>query len=116
MYNDHHGFIGTCPSNLGTGLRASVMIKLPKLSEDIKRFEHICSLLHLQPRGSAGGHSASVGGVYDVSNKQRIGHSEAELVQTMINGIKLLIAMEQEARRRRVDRRADPEGSTRRRS
>ncbi|GLE11121.1 hypothetical protein PINS_up023429 [Pythium insidiosum] len=95
MYNDHHGFIGTCPSNLGTGLRASVMIKLPKLSEDIKRFEHICSLLHLQPRGSAGEHSASVGGVYDVSNKQRIGHSEAELVQTMINGIKLLIAMEQ---------------------
>lgn len=95
MYNDHHGFIGTCPSNLGTGLRASVMIKLPKLSEDIHRFEHICSLLHLQPRGSAGEHSASVGGVYDVSNKQRIGHSEAELVQTMINGIKLLIAMEQ---------------------
>ncbi|KAF1325121.1 Creatine kinase, mitochondrial precursor, partial [Globisporangium splendens] len=95
MYNDHHGFIGTCPSNLGTGLRASVMIKLPKLSEDIKRFEHICSLLHLQPRGSAGEHSASVGGEYDVSNKQRIGHSEAELVQTMINGVKLLIAMEQ---------------------
>lgn len=95
MYNDHHGFIGTCPSNLGTGLRASVMIKLPKLSEDIKRFEHICSLLHLQPRGSAGEHSASVGGEYDVSNKQRIGHSEAELVQTMVNGIKLLIAMEQ---------------------
>ncbi|DBA05131.1 TPA: hypothetical protein N0F65_004981 [Lagenidium giganteum] len=95
MYNNHHGFIGTCPSNLGTGLRASVMIKLPKLSEDIHRFEHICSLLHLQPRGSAGEHSASVGGVYDVSNKQRIGHSEAELVQTMINGVKLLIAMEQ---------------------
>lgn len=95
MYNDHHGFIGTCPSNLGTGLRASVMIKLPKLSEDVERFERICSLLHLQPRGSAGEHSASVGGVYDVSNKQRIGHSEAELVQTMINGVKLLIAMEQ---------------------
>jgi len=95
MYNDHHGFIGTCPSNLGTGLRASVMVKLPKLTENVERFEHICSLLHLQPRGTAGEHSASVGGVYDVSNKQRIGHSEAELVQTMVNGIKLLIAMEQ---------------------
>nr|CCA26286.1 creatine kinase putative [Albugo laibachii Nc14] len=50
MYNDHHGFIGTCPSNLGTGLRASVMVKLPKLTQDYKQFESICSSLHLQPR------------------------------------------------------------------
>ncbi|RLO08770.1 hypothetical protein DYB28_006073 [Aphanomyces astaci] len=95
MYDDHLGFIGTCPSNLGTGLRASVMIKLPKLSEDLDRFESICKLLNLQPRGSNGEHSASIGGVYDVSNKQRIGFSEAELVQTMINGIRLLIKLEQ---------------------
>ncbi|EQC41958.1 hypothetical protein SDRG_00807 [Saprolegnia diclina VS20] len=94
MYDDHLGFIGTCPSNLGTGLRASVMIKLPKLSEDLERFEKLCGLLNLQPRGMNGEHSASVGGVYDVSNKQRIGYSEAELVQTMINGIRLLIDLE----------------------
>lgn len=96
MYNDHLGFIGTCPSNLGTGLRASVMVKLPKLSENLVQFEAICAHLHLQPRGSSGEHSAAVGGVYDISNKQRIGHSEAELVQTMVNGIKRLIAMEQQ--------------------
>ncbi|OQR85932.1 creatine kinase, mitochondrial precursor [Thraustotheca clavata] len=94
MYDDHLGFIGTCPSNLGTGLRASVMIKLPKLSENLERFEKLCCLLNLQPRGMNGEHSASVGGVYDVSNKQRIGYSEAELVQTMINGIRLLIDLE----------------------
>lgn len=94
MYNPHLGFIGTCPSNLGTGLRASVMVKLPKLSENLDQFEAICANLHLQPRGSSGEHSAAVGGVYDISNKQRIGHSEAELVQTMVNGIKKLIEME----------------------
>jgi len=94
MYNPHLGFIGTCPSNLGTGLRASVMVKLPKLSENVVQFEAICKNLHLQPRGSSGEHSDAVGGVWDVSNKQRIGHSEAELVQTMINGVKLLIEME----------------------
>jgi protein-arginine kinase len=94
MYNEHLGFIGTCPSNLGTGLRASVMVKLPLLSANMEQFEHICSLFHLQPRGTSGEHSASVGGVYDVSNKQRIGHSEAELVQTMIDGVKKLIEME----------------------
>ena len=95
MYNEHLGFIGTCPSNLGTGLRASVMVKLPKLSENVEQFEEICKNLYLQPRGSSGEHSAAVGGVWDVSNKQRIGLSEAELVQKMVNGIKVLIQMEQ---------------------
>lgn len=95
MYNDHLGFIGTCPSNLGTGLRASVMIKLPLLGQDPERLEHICSAMQLQPRGSAGEHSAAEGGKWDVSNKQRIGLSEAELVQTMINGITKLIELEE---------------------
>lgn len=94
MYNDHLGFIGTCPSNLGTGLRASVMVKLPKLSENVPQLEAICAHLQLQPRGSSGEHSAAVGGVWDISNKQRIGHSEVELVQTMVNGITTLIALE----------------------
>ena len=93
MYNDHLGFIGTCPSNLGTGLRASVMIKIPLLSQDA-RFKAICDALRLQARGSAGEHSASVGGKYDLSNKARIGYSEVELVQTMIDGVRVLIDME----------------------
>jgi len=32
MHNDHHGFVLTCPSNLGTGLRAGAMVNLPKIS------------------------------------------------------------------------------------
>lgn len=95
MYDDHLGFLGTCPSNLGTGLRASVMIKLPNLNNDPERLEQICAAMQLQPRGSAGEHSAAEGGKWDVSNKQRIGLSEAELVQTMINGITKLIELEE---------------------
>ena len=51
MWNQHLGFILTCPSNLGTGLRAGVHVKLPNLSKD-KRFPDILQKLRLQKRGT----------------------------------------------------------------
>ena len=50
-WNEHLGFILTCPSNLGTGLRAGVHVKLPKLSQD-ERFSSILEKLRLQKRGT----------------------------------------------------------------
>ena len=96
MYDRNLGFLGTCPSNLGTGLRASVMIVLPELNKDPHKFEEICAGFDLQPRGSSGEHSAAVGAKWDISNKQRIGFSEVELVQKMIDGVTKLIATEEE--------------------
>ena len=51
MWNEHLGFILTCPSNLGTGLRAGVHVKLPKMSQD-ERFSSILDKLRLQKRGT----------------------------------------------------------------
>ncbi|CAK4079328.1 unnamed protein product [Aphanomyces euteiches] len=100
MYDDHLGFLCTCPSNLGTGLRASVMIKFPKLSENLDRFYALCDVLGLQARGSKGEHSPpGPGGVFDVSNKARIGFSEVELVQTMIDGVWKLIELEEDLKK-----------------
>jgi len=103
MWNDVLGFMGTCPSNLGTGLRASVMVKLEnfnKLMEgdnhaDKELLETVCSRYDLQPRGSAGEHSAAVGAKFDVSNKQRLGFSEVQLVQKMIDGVGKVIELEE---------------------
>lgn len=103
MWNEKLGFLGTCPSNLGTGLRASVMITLPKFNElmegenqhDKELLEEVCSKFDLQPRGSAGEHSAAVGAKFDVSNKQRLGFSEVELVQKMIDGVTQVIKLEE---------------------
>jgi len=95
MWNETHGFLGSCPSNIGTGLRGSVMIKLEKLNENVPLLEEICEGFDLQPRGSAGEHSAAVGAKWDVSNKQRIGFSEVQLVQKMIDGITSMIAIEE---------------------
>merc|ERR1711871_1357780 len=95
MHNDKLGFIGTCPSNLGTGLRASCMIKLPKLNENVQLLERVCAAFDLQPRGSSGEHSAAIGAKWDVSNKQRIGFSEVQLVQKMIDGLTKVIEIEE---------------------
>jgi creatine kinase len=96
MQHPNYGFLGTCPSNLGTGLRGSVMIVLPELNKDVHKLEEICAGFDLQPRGSSGEHSAAVGAKWDISNKQRIGFTEVQLVQKMIDGVKKLIALEQE--------------------
>lgn len=102
MWNETLGFLGTCPSNLGTGLRASVMVVLPEFNklmegdneEDKHLLDEVCSAYDLQPRGSAGEHSAAVGGKFDVSNKQRLGFSEVQLVQKMIDGVSKVIEYE----------------------
>ena len=52
MWNEHLGYILTCPSNLGTGLRAGVHLKIPLLSKDEKRLNDILVKLRLQKRGT----------------------------------------------------------------
>jgi creatine kinase len=58
-YDSHLGYITTCPSNIGTGLRASVMLKLPKLYKKlgVHALEDLCDNMGLQARGSRGEHS-----------------------------------------------------------
>jgi creatine kinase len=95
MHTANLGFLGTCPSNIGTGLRGSVMIKIPNFNKNLDLLEEVCDGFDLQPRGSNGEHSEAIGGKFDVSNKQRIGFSEVQLVQKMIDGVTKLIALEQ---------------------
>jgi len=98
MYNDHLGNVCCCPSNLGTGLRASVMLKLPKLHTKVgaEKLEALCDEMGLQARGSKGEHSPpGPNGEFDISNKRRIGYSEVELIQQMIDGVDELIKMEE---------------------
>ena len=51
MWNEHLGYVLTCPSNLGTGLRAGVHVKLPNMSKNAK-FEDVLKRLRLQKRGT----------------------------------------------------------------
>ena len=68
-YSDHLGYITSCPTNLGTAMRASVHIAVPKLAKDMESFKAITDKHHLQIRGIHGEHSESEGGIYDISNR-----------------------------------------------
>lgn len=94
MWNEHLGYVLTCPSNLGTGLRGGVHLKIPHMSKDEKRLDTILDLLRLQKRGTGGVDTAAVGGTYDISNSDRLGFSEVQLVQWVVDGVNLLIEME----------------------
>ena len=93
MWSEHLGYILTCPSNLGTGIRAGVHVKLPKVSEH-EKFNTVLKALRLQKRGTGGVDTAAEGGIFDISNLDRLGFSEVELVQQVVDGVKLLIDME----------------------
>ncbi|KAI6179032.1 Arginine kinase [Aphelenchoides besseyi] len=94
--DDRLGWLTFCPTNLGSTVRASVHIKLPKVSAR-KDFKEICEKLKLQTRGIHGEHSDSENGIYDISNKARLGKSEVECVKEMYDGVKKLIEMEKAA-------------------
>lgn len=99
MWNEHLGYILTCPSNLGTGLRAGVHVKLPLLGQD-KRFEQVLDDMRLQKRGTGGVDTAATGGIFDISNSDRLGKSEVTLVQEVVDGLSLLIEMEKRLEKR----------------
>ncbi|XP_013791403.1 arginine kinase-like [Limulus polyphemus] len=96
-HDDRFGFLTFCPTNLGTTMRASVHIQLPKLAKDRKVLEDIASKFNLQVRGTRGEHTESEGGVYDISNKRRLGLSEYQAVREMQDGIQEMIKMEKAA-------------------
>merc|ERR1712088_929677 len=87
-----YGYIHSCPTNLGTGMRASVHVDLQGWTEKagVDRLQARCEELHLQPRGTRGESGGQTGHTYDISNKHRLGYSEVELVQKMIDGVNKL--------------------------
>merc|ERR1719290_442118 len=86
------GYLHSCPTNLGTGMRASVHIDLPGWTkEGLETLKKRCEELALQPRGTRGESGGQTGVTYDISNKHRLGYSEVQLVQKMIDGVNTLV-------------------------
>ena len=75
-YYEKLGYLTACPTNLGTGLRASVHIWLPQLGTRMDELKAIADEYNVQIRGVHGEHSESDNHIYDVSNKIRMGRSE----------------------------------------
>jgi len=95
-YSEHLGYITSCPTNLGTAMRASVHIKLPNLSQNMDEFKAITEKYNVQIRGIDGEHSKTQSTIFDISNKRRLGVTEVECIQDMYDGVVALIKKEKE--------------------
>lgn len=94
------GYLTSCPSNLGTGMRASVMLHLPALlaTDEIKKVLHALEDMHLTARGLYGEGSVFTGNLYQISNQTTLGESEEELLRRLEQTVSEIIRMEQNAR------------------
>ena len=97
MMHPKFGAITCCPSNLGTGMRASVHIRIPNLIKcwGFKKIDKFCRERFCQARGSSGEHSEVVDRV-GISNWRRIGIPEYSLIEDMIKCVNEIVNLEDE--------------------
>lgn len=103
-FDERIGFLTQCPTNLGTGMRASVMLHLPALTKQglISRLASTVSKLGLVIRGAFGEGSQPGGDIYQISNQITLGISEKEAIYNLDSIVKQIIAQERNARKELV--------------
>ncbi len=108
-FDEKLGYLTSCPTNLGTGLRASVMMHLPVLAMtgDISKIIASASSLGIAIRGIYGEGSEALGNLYQISNQITMGYTEEELVEKVENIAKQIEAYEKEAREKVYQKNKD---------
>ena len=99
-FSDRLGYLTQCPTNLGTGMRASVMLHLPALrsTKAMRKIAENLTKLGLTIRGAYGEGTDPVAGMYQLSNQISLGISEKTAIDNLKNITKQLIAQELKAR------------------
>ena len=100
-FHSEFGFLTACPTNVGTGLRASVLIHLPGLvhTKEMGRVLTGLQQMGLTYRGLYGEGSEVVGNYFQISNQTTLGRSEEELLDHLLRVVGSVIEREEEARR-----------------
>jgi protein arginine kinase len=100
-YHEEFGFLTACPTNTGTGLRASVLIHLPGLvlTKEIGKVLSGLQAMGLTYRGLYGEGSEVIGNFFQISNQTTLGRSEDELVDHLQRVVSHVIKREHDARR-----------------
>jgi protein arginine kinase len=99
-YNDRFGYLTACPTNVGTGLRVSVMLHLPALviTKQLEKVFRALQKISLAVRGLYGEGSQASGHFYQISNQITLGRSEQELIEQIAEVVPMLIEYERKAR------------------
>ncbi len=101
-FSDEIGYLTACPTNAGTGLRASVLIHLPALVllEEIQRVLKSIMQVGLNVRGLYGEHSEIMGNLFQISNQTTLGRSERDSIDSLERVTRQIIETEERARER----------------
>ena len=99
-YNEQLGYLTACPTNVGTGMRVSVLVHLPALviTKQIEKVFRSAQKINLVVRGLYGEGSQAMGDFYQVSNQITLGKSEKELMLLVADVIDVVLKYERKAR------------------
>lgn len=99
-WSEEFGFLTSCPTNTGTGLRLSVMLHLPGLvwSEEIDKATNTAQKIHLAVRGLYGEGSRALGDFYQVSNQVTLGRDEQQIQSDVHLAVGRIVQWEREVR------------------
>jgi len=99
-YSERLGFLTACPTNAGTGMRASVLVHLPSLvrAKEVERVFDVLRRQSLTVRGFYGEGSAALGNFFQVSNATTLGRRETALLERLDRATRELLAWEEQAR------------------
>mgnify|MGYP003601701763 FL=1 len=100
-FDEKMGYLTSCPTNLGTGLRASVLLHLPGLvfTRNINNIINISPQLGLAVRSLYSNGSEEVGNIFQISNQLTLGFTEEELLENVTSAVREIIAHERRARK-----------------
>lgn len=104
-YDETLGFLTSCPTNLGTGMRASVMLHLPALSAFgyIKSVVNLMNKIGLTVRGIYGEGSDARANMYQLSNQVTLGISEEDTISKLKSAVSQIVEREREMRKKLLE-------------
>jgi protein arginine kinase len=99
-FHDQFGYLTACPTNVGTGMRVSVMLHLPALviTRQIDKVFRSLQKVNLAVRGLYGEGSQALGDFYQISNQISLGRTESELIRQVSDIVPVIVDYERQAR------------------
>ncbi|MBR6800286.1 MAG: protein arginine kinase [Eubacteriaceae bacterium] len=99
-FSEKYGYLTSCPTNLGTGMRAGVMVHIPAIvmKNSLAGIISVAQSSGLEIRGAYGEGTAAMGDLFQISNRVSLGKSEIEIVQSIHEFTKEIIKTERAAR------------------
>jgi protein arginine kinase len=109
-FSSQYGYLTACPTNVGTGIRVSVMLHLPglKMTQEIEKVFRAAKDMHLAVRGLYGEGSEPIGDFFQLSNQITLGKTEEEIIKSLVvHAVEPIVEYEKRARHKLMQEKKD---------